>query len=222
MLQTRQIHIASTQETNYPRCPNYMMNGYRIITAASKQPPEPHPAGMAGVGVAILIQQEPDQYISQINRTCHRIMTIALNGQPKDTPIAIIAPYAPQSGYGKRGEERCETARRTIEQIPKRNLEILRADASGQLGKPENRKEEYQKITGCHTCQDTRARKWYIALNTLPCNQHDTDEYLETRALCQKWKMRHTISQRSRRRQATNHTGTQIHGRIPTEIPPGE
>ena len=51
--------------------------------------------GMTKGGVEILIRTELEQYISNIQRVDHRIMTITLRDQPKDIPIMIVASYGP-------------------------------------------------------------------------------------------------------------------------------
>ena len=100
MLHYNKIHIAAIQETHIPKDYNYKYNGYRIITSASKNTTGNNTNGMTRGGVAIMIHQEMEQYISNINRIDHRIMTVTLQDTPKDIPITIVVTYAPHTGVG--------------------------------------------------------------------------------------------------------------------------
>ena len=93
--------------------PNYLDNGYRIIAIASQQTRTPN-AGMAKGGVAVLIHEELEQYIIDIQRIGHRIMTIALQDQPKDIPVTIVATYAPHTRYSKKEKMTLGETRHTI------------------------------------------------------------------------------------------------------------
>jgi len=196
MLLTNKIHIAAIQETHLAHDTSYIMNGYRIITSASKKHPEQPLTGMTKGGVAILIHTELAHYISNIQRIDHRIMTVTLHDKPGDIHITIMVTYAPHTGYSKKEKaEHWQNAKHTLTQIPKRHLTIWRADANGQLGPVEEQKEEYRKIIGPHTLatqmepgNGTSIGKACLPTNMIPMNtwkrtpltKHEKREILRT------------------------------------------
>ena len=78
------------------------MNGYRVITSASKRIMARIQPGLTKGGVSILVHTERAQYISNIHRVGRRIMTTTLHDIPRKTPIAIAVTYAPHMGYRKK------------------------------------------------------------------------------------------------------------------------
>ena len=77
--------------------------------------------GMYKGGVAILEHARTQHHIKQIERVGHRILKIMLSTKNAVAPIAVLATYAPHSGYTVGGStRRWNLAQETIEQMPYR------------------------------------------------------------------------------------------------------
>ena len=82
-----------------------MINGYRLITSASKKEPNRTQAGMSTGGVAILIHENLEQHILHIHRISHRVLKITMHSKETQTPVTIITTYAPHKGKSKKEQK---------------------------------------------------------------------------------------------------------------------
>ena len=98
-----QRHIAAVKHTHIDQDLNLPLNGYRIITSASKQNINKAGQIISGVktgGVSIIVNLELEHHISSIGGKWHRLLNAALHGPRNNIPITTLVPYAPRKGLG--------------------------------------------------------------------------------------------------------------------------
>jgi len=66
-LRRNRIHVSAIAETHVPNSPNYVTDGYRVITttASIRENPE-QPQGLTTGGIFILVHAELEQHITQM------------------------------------------------------------------------------------------------------------------------------------------------------------
>jgi len=151
---TRQkIHIATVQETHIPHSRPFKHQNYKIITTGALRTGTcKHTGkGLHHGGVATLIHQALEPYISTIKRIDPRIMTATLQHEDSITPITILITYAAQKGYTSRErKQHWGQVGNTIRRIEKSHIPIWSTDSNGQLGS-NNQDGKNKHIIGPYT-----------------------------------------------------------------------
>ena len=132
-LTRNKIHIAAIQETHIDQDRDYLIDNYRIITAAATKSAE---TGAVQGGTAIMVHGGLQTYITQITRQRSRVLRVTLGRYESKIPIHIIPTYAPHNGHAAaERRQRWEEDKEILNKARKRHMVIWCADANGQLGR---------------------------------------------------------------------------------------
>ena len=177
-LAKKKIHIAEIQDTHITQDKSYMVDNYRIITAANKS----EAAGIVTGGAAIMIHERLRQHITQITRQCSRSLRVTLDRSKSKMPIRVISTYAPHNGRTEvERRQQWEDVASLLSTTSVRHLTIWGADAIGQL---ENRNQEEICQKGTCRPENNRTlrkskrggkRKRRTAAHNTPQTTEDTD-----------------------------------------------
>ena len=87
------IHIAAIQETHITQDRRYIMEKYRIITAAADKR---ETTGIVRGGTSIMIHESNQRHIARITRQSSRVLRVTMDHAESKMPIRIISTFAPK------------------------------------------------------------------------------------------------------------------------------
>ena len=90
------IHIAAIHETHITQDKSYVVDNYRIITAASDKN---ETDGIVTGRTSIVIRESPRKHFAKITRRNGRPLRVTLDRAERKIPIRIISTYAPCNGH---------------------------------------------------------------------------------------------------------------------------
>ena len=134
-LNRNKIHIAAIRETHIIQDRDYIIDKYRITTAAATKREE---VGVVQGGTEIMIHGSTQKYITHITRQIIRVREVTLDHQNSNMPIQIITSYAPHNGHTEEDRrQHWREVKEILNKTCKRHMIIWRTDANGQIGRDE-------------------------------------------------------------------------------------